>query len=116
MSDKIYSFIGLATKAGKLVSGEDGCERAIKGGKANLVIVAEDASDNTKKAFNDACKYRNVAIKFFGTKEFLGRYTGKKIRAVVAIIDNGFAKHLIEMLNVRSQEDGGGQFGKIQGI
>lgn len=116
MSDKIYSFIGLATKAGKLVSGEDGCERSIKAGKAELVIVAEDASDNTKKAFNDACKYRNVEIRMFGSKEFLGRYTGKKIRAVIVIIDKGFAKQLIKMLDGNNQEDGGGQFGKIQGI
>jgi ribosomal protein L7Ae-like RNA K-turn-binding protein len=116
MSDKTYSFIGLATKAGKLISGEDGCERAIKAGKAILIVVAEDASDNTKKAFNDACKYRNVEIRVFGTKEFLGRYTGKKIRAVIAIIDNGFAKHLMEMLDGKNQEDGGGQIGKIQGI
>lgn len=113
MSDKIYSFIGLATKAGKVISGEDACERAIKSGKALLTIVAEDASDNTKKAFSDACKYRKVELRYFGTKEFLGRYTGKEIRAVVIIIDSGFAKRLMEMLDSKKENDGGAQFGKI---
>ena len=58
MVERIYSFLGLATKAGKLISGEETCERALKLGKVFLVIVSDDASDNTKKKFNDMCKYR----------------------------------------------------------
>ena len=45
--------IGLATKAGKTVTGEFMSEKAVKEGKACLVIVASDASDNTKKKFNN---------------------------------------------------------------
>ena len=46
--DKVYSLLGLAKKAGQLLSGDDTCERTIKSGKAVLVIVAGDASENTK--------------------------------------------------------------------
>ena len=38
----------MATKAGKLLSGEFSVEKAIKQRKVKLVIVAGDASDNTK--------------------------------------------------------------------
>ncbi|MCX8130098.1 MAG: ribosomal L7Ae/L30e/S12e/Gadd45 family protein [Clostridia bacterium] len=107
MDEKIYSFIGLATKAGKLLSGEDACERALKAGKTYLIIVSEDASDNTKKKFSDACRYRGNEIRFFGEKVLLGRYTGKELRSVIAIIENGFAKRLIEMIDGKYLQFGG---------
>lgn len=48
---KALSLISLATKAGKTVSGEFSTEKETKSGRAELVIVAEDASDNTKRSF-----------------------------------------------------------------
>ena len=107
MVERIYSFLGLATKAGKLLSGEETCERALKSGKVYLVIVSEDASDNTKKRFRDRCSYRTVEIRYFGEKELLGRFTGKKVRSVIAIADKGFAEHLKEMIDNRGIEHGG---------
>ncbi|MCX7923891.1 MAG: ribosomal L7Ae/L30e/S12e/Gadd45 family protein [Clostridia bacterium] len=112
MENKIYSFLGLATKARKLVSGEDGCEKAIKSGKVFLVIVAGDASDNTKKKFTNMCKYRELEIRFFGVKELLGRYTGKEMRSVLAVADQGFAKRLIELIDAVTLESGGEIIGK----
>ena len=47
--DKVLSMLGLAAKAGKVVSGEFSTEKAIKARKAYIVMVAEDASDNTKR-------------------------------------------------------------------
>ena len=52
-NDKVLSYLGLATKAGKIQSGEFSTEKSVKCGKAALVIVAEDASDNTKKKFKN---------------------------------------------------------------
>lgn len=98
MVERIYSFLGLATKAGKLLSGEDTCERMLKLGKVYLVIVAEDASDNTRKKFENMCDYRKVDIMYFGKKEMLGKFTGKKTRSVIAITDRGFAGRLKEMI------------------
>ena len=43
--------LGLAAKAGKIVSGEFATEQAIKADKACLVVIAKDASDNTTKKF-----------------------------------------------------------------
>ena len=49
--NKVLSLVGLATKAGKTVSGEFSTEKAVKTGTASLVIVSAEASDNTKKKF-----------------------------------------------------------------
>lgn len=98
MTDKVYSFIGLAKKAGKLVSGDENCTKTIKSGKALLVLVAENASENTAKKFNDACVYRKVPFYRFGKKEEFGRLLGKEVRSVIVITDNNFAKKLSELI------------------
>lgn len=107
MVDRVYSFLGLATKAGKLVSGEDTCERCLKSGKVFLVIVSADASDNTKKKFSDMCKYRDVEIRFFGEKILLGGCIGKDTRSVIAVTDGGFAGRLMELIGSIGIEHGG---------
>ncbi len=47
--NKTLNMIGLCQKAGQIQSGEFSVETAIKAGHAHLVIIAENASDNTKK-------------------------------------------------------------------
>lgn len=96
--DKILSTISLATKAGKTVSGEFSVEKAVKEGKARLVIVALEASDNTKKMFKNMCNFYKVPIYFYGTKEGLGHYMGKEFRASMAVTDDGLAKAVEKQL------------------
>ena len=67
--NKVLSLIGLSTKAGKIVSGEFSTEKAVKTGKAWLVIVSAEASDNTKKKFHNMCTYYEVPCYDFGGNE-----------------------------------------------
>ncbi len=97
---KILNLIGLATKAGKTVSGEFSTERAVKTGKAFLVIVSEEASGNTKKMFTNMCTYYEVPVCIFGKKEELGHAMGREMRASLAIVDEGFSKALEKQLNM----------------
>ena len=46
--DRFHQLLGLAAKAGAVVSGEFAVEQSIRKKETFLVIVAEDASDNTK--------------------------------------------------------------------
>ena len=70
--DKILSLVGLATRAGKTASGEFCTEKEVKTGRAALVIVAGDASENTKKKFRDMCEFYEVPIYFYKDKDTLG--------------------------------------------
>lgn len=97
--NKVLSMLGMATKAGKLVSGEFSVEKAIKQRKACLVLVANDASENTKKLFFDKCKYYNIAIRIYGDKESLGAAIGKRMRASVAIVDSNFSKSIEKIID-----------------
>ncbi len=98
---QILSQLGIAMKAGKLVSGEYLAEKAVKEMKAYLVVIAEDASDNTKKHFSDMCQYRNIPIRFFGTKEEIGKTIGKAYRASIAVTDEGFAKSILKKVDAQ---------------
>ena len=97
--NKILSLISMATKAGMTVSGEFMTERETKCGTACLVIVANDASDNTKKKFRNMCEFYQVPICFYGDKDTLGHAMGKEFRASLAILDEGFAKGIMKQLN-----------------
>ncbi|MCM1497389.1 MAG: ribosomal L7Ae/L30e/S12e/Gadd45 family protein [Clostridium sp.] len=86
------SMLGLATKAGKIVTGEFSTERAVKSGTAFLVVVAADASDNTKKKFRNMCEYYQVTMREFSDKISLGNACGKEFRASLAVVDMGLAQ------------------------
>lgn len=104
---KVYNLLGIATKSGNLVSGEFSTEKAVKERKAALVLVANDASDNTKKMFTDKCTYYNVPIYFFGVKNDLGHAIGKEFRASLAVFDKGLANAIEKQLKMSSDINGG---------
>ena len=92
IQSKALSLISLATKAGKPVSGEFCTEKEVKTGRAALVIVAGDASDNTKKKFKNMCDFYEVPVYFYKDKDTLGHAMGKEFRASLTVLDEGFAK------------------------
>ena len=98
MGKKIYSLLGLCQKAGRLNAGEVACEAAVKGGSAKLILVAADASGNTKKKFRDSAEFYQVPILEFGTKEELGHAIGKDIRSVVCVTEEGFSKKIRDLI------------------
>lgn len=97
---RIMNLIGLATKAGKTASGEFSTEKAVKSGKAHLVIVSEEASDNTRKMFFNMCTHYKVPIYYFGGKGELGHAMGKEMRASLAVVDKGLADAIVKQLNI----------------
>ncbi|MBE5922574.1 MAG: 50S ribosomal protein L7ae [Lachnospiraceae bacterium] len=98
-TDRVLSLLGLAKKAGKVVSGEFSVEEAVKKGTAKLVLTAEDASGNTKKLFTNKCAFYKVPYMTCGTKETLGRAIGNQFRASVAVTDEGFRDAIVKLLN-----------------
>lgn len=96
--DKVLSMLGLAERSRNVVSGGFATEQAVKSGKASLVIIAEDASDNTRKKYSNMCNFYKAPCVIYGTKDVLGHSMGKEERSVLAVTDEGFAnsirKHL----------------------
>lgn len=96
--DRVMSLLGIAAKGRNVVSGSFAVEKAVKTGKAFLVIVSTEASDNTKKMFTNMCGFYGVPIRFYGTKEALGHTIGKQMRADVAVTDGGLANSILKLL------------------
>lgn len=98
--DKVLSLLGLAARSRNVVSGGFATEQAVKSDKACLVIIAEDASGNTRKKYSNMCEFYQVPYAYHGTKEVLGHAMGREERSVLAVTDKGFAdsiqKHLVD--------------------
>lgn len=99
MADKILSMISLAAAAGKISSGQALVESAVRSGKCSLVLTAGDASANTRKSCENMCKYYNVPLRIYATREEFGKYTGKGFRAALAVMDSGFAGAIIRLID-----------------
>ena len=103
IQNKVLSLLGIAMRGRNLVSGELQTEEAVKKNTALLVIVAKDASPNTKTLFHNKCSFYEVPICEYGTKESLGRAIGKESRSSVAVCDEGLAEAIIKQLEIEEK-------------
>lgn len=99
-NSKVLGMLGLAMKSGNIASGEFLTEQAIRSGTAKLVIIAEDASANTKKKFLNSCSYYKIPVAIFGEKDVLGNAIGKEFRASLAVLDQGLASSISKNLDL----------------
>lgn len=97
-NDKALQMLSLAMRAGKITSGEFMTETSVKEGSSYLVIVAQDASDNTKKKFTDMCSFYDVPIRIYADKDSLGHMIGKEFRASLSVNDKGLATEIMKRL------------------
>ncbi len=105
---KLLGLLGVAMRAGRIHSGEFAAEKLIQSGKASCVIVARDASANTKSKFRSKCEFYGVPFAEFSTKEKLGHALGKEIRSSIALEDPGFAEAFLKRYRIiQTQKDGG---------
>lgn len=102
-NNKVLSLLGIAMKGGHVSSGEHQTLEAVKTGTAQLVLIAEDASENTRKLFRDKCAFYQVPVLEYGKKEDLGRAIGKDLRSSLAVCDLGLAAALIRQIEMKTQ-------------
>ena len=103
---KLFGMLGLAKRAGKVSTGAFICGKMIKSGRARLVILARDASENTKKSVRDSCKHYRVKLIEASDMAELGHATGGGERAVVSVNDNNFAKAISDIYILSEAEKG----------
>ena len=87
------SLLGLAMRARKIVTG-DVLLKNIRKKKVYYVMIAEDASENTKKKYVDKCTYYHVDYQILGKVEELSQAIGKDNRVALGILDKGFANKI----------------------
>ena len=97
----ILSLLGLARKAGQLVTGEEPVGAACRARRAKLVLVASDAADNTVRRADHFCRTGNAPLLPLPfTKLELGLRLSRGPCAILALTDAGFAATTAERLSV----------------
>jgi len=90
--------LGLCQRAGKAASGDTAVELALKKRKAEMLILAADASERTQEKFLELATRAGVPHCRVGTRDELGSALGKAHRAAVVVQSKDFAKGIASIL------------------
>ena len=101
--DKQLNLLGLAVRAGRLITGEELTIKAIQRKEAKLVVVASNVSDNTREKFINKCKYYDVPLDIAFTAEDISAAIGK-IRSICAFTEKGFANSYLKLKGTNNME------------
>lgn len=108
----ILGLIGLASRARKARAGMSVARILIRSGKARLVVVAEDCSENTKKMIGQLTDHHAVPVLMQHTCEELAVCFDNAPKSVVTILDGHFARGILAKAGVRSPRNGRTQQGE----
>lgn len=92
----VLNLLGLAQRAGRLVSGTDLVLGQIK--QAKLIFMAAETSSNAASKLTQAATAYSVPLIKIFTEQELSQAIGRQ-RKIVAVMDAGFAKALLKKIN-----------------
>ena len=94
MEKRIMNLLSMAARARRIVSGAFTAEETLKKKRGTYLLLAVDASEETKAKFSRMAAQMNVPSAELLTMQQLGHCLGKEYRAVAVLIDRGFADRL----------------------
>lgn len=96
--NRVLGMLGISAKAGKVVCGNDATIEDIERHKVKLVIVAEDASEKTKKNMKYVCEKNKVPILEFGNIDEISRTIGKTNKAIIGIKSKSLSEAIEKLI------------------
>ncbi len=103
----VLTALGFAMKAGKVRSGNLAAEKALKSGKARMVLIDSSAAPNTVERWKGLCERNRVPL---AVAENVGRAIGHEAHIVACVTDSGFADMI--MRSQANPDLGGNSNGK----
>jgi ribosomal protein L7Ae-like RNA K-turn-binding protein len=91
---RVEALIASAKRAGSVAAGADVARAAVEEGRALSLVLTQDAKATSKEAFVLHLASAGKVV-IWGTKEILGRATGRPDTAVVAILDRGLSDAIV---------------------
>jgi uncharacterized protein len=105
---RIGSYLALANKAGKVVSGSDLVMELVRKNKAGFLFIAVDISPEIGAKISFLAEKLAVPHLHVFTKERIGAFLGKGLRSVAAIEQSGFIETVTrEIAKYRNFLEGG---------
>jgi len=104
--EKMTTLLQIAFKANKLVLGHDPVLRGLYKNRVQMVLYADDLSDNSFSSINNvinkANKKRKIDMIKYRNKDYFYQIFGKNV-GVVGILDNNFKKGMMDTLTDHSK-------------
>jgi len=94
--NKLLNMLGLCARAGRIVSGFDAVDIAIRKKQARLVLIDQDASGGTKKLLEEKAAKAEVPVLYIESQS-LGNAIGKPGRMLAAATDQSFADRILTL-------------------
>ena len=97
--DKDLNYLAIAQKAGFLVTGEENTGIAIRAGKAKLVLLASDASENARSRARGFLYGKKIPLVVMPrTKLDIAGTVGRSSCSMAAVTDTGLASMIASAL------------------
>jgi len=106
---KAYGLLGLAARKRSVLSGGGVCERFLRDGKGagpgaaargrSLVLVAADASEQSRERIGILAQKAGATLRVFGDKASLGAHIGKAERSAAIVTDESLAAALLQKID-----------------
>lgn len=103
---KPEAYMGFAKRAGRLSAGTSATTFDMQRGAVQLLVLAEDVSENTKKKVINTAKATGTEYRVYGKGEELSHLLGSPGRYVFGIKDKELAKVVAERIDEMSDEGG----------
>ena len=99
MREKILNLLGMMRRANAITIGEDKAAEIVRAGKAKLLFLASDVSENAARKAENLANGRNVQLLSLPfDREELGGALGVGGCSVAAVTDLGFASAWMKLL------------------
>ena len=93
-----FALLGLARRAGALERGTGSTQRAVKDGRARLVLLARDATQVQRDKVMKLLRHQETPRVVVGSRAELGAAVGSAPLSAVAVTEAGFASQLASQL------------------
>jgi ribosomal protein L7Ae-like RNA K-turn-binding protein len=97
--DALLRMLGLAARAGAVLPGTERVREAARAGALEFVLVAADASDNSRDKLLPLLAARQLPHAVRYTRAELGRAVGKAPVSAIGVTDRKFAARVKELIN-----------------
>ncbi len=95
--DRMGHLIGLANRAGHLVTGVGAVREALRSGTVRCIVAAEDVSERAQDKVVRLAQAKNVPVVAGPTAARLGERLGRPPVMVVGVRDRGLADEVVRL-------------------
>ena len=96
--EAIINLLHLARKAGKVKSGMSACCSSCIKNNAELVICAEDISNNSKNKIKRITLSKEVKLIVYGDKQMFSNLFQRTVTGIICVEDKNFSSGILRVL------------------